>query len=286
MNLTKTFALGIAAIGFCSTSQAAIIELKMSAPIWGDINLGNGTTHTTVRPFMQSQDIGQFVIRYDTATAAATTYPQSTSYNGAVTYFNFSLIRGGTELYSGTSTGNFGIVNVSNGGVDNISFALFSDYDRYNDVVAGTVPNISTIMPDLSPVYDTNKPNGYGDLFFNYFKLQFHAVDGSLWSDTDLPDMDDLTLAGGASPFVPRYGNTPWSGQWEFREHAPSTNLGIIGTFGAGTYRDDYPVTISVRELKDSNSTVPDASKTGLLLSIGLLSIVAVRRKTNKFARS
>ncbi|WP_133162346.1 VPLPA-CTERM sorting domain-containing protein [Hyphococcus luteus] len=263
-------ALGVAALS--GAAHASIVELKMTTSI-------NGTTHTTVHPYMAPGDTAMLTVRYDTEAGSPEAFGGGTLYKNAVTYFGFALERGGVETYSGSVSGNFGQIQVANGGAyDNMAFRIFDDQVNYpSGTRNGTIP-----AGDITPFLDTGDPV-YGDLFFRDFRMHFTMVDNTVIDSEALPTAADLVVAGGGSPFGPRIGNTAWSGFWEFENRLQV--LGGLGSFGPGAPRDgdDYQIDFSVREYTgDSVSEVPLPAALPLF-GFGLAGLgAALRRRKTK----
>jgi hypothetical protein len=250
----------------------------MSAPV-------NATTHTTIHPYMAPGDLATLTVRYDTDTPLSQTFGSASLYKNAITYFSFEVSRGGSQLYFGAVSGNFGQVDVfdtaTSGGHDRLTFRLFNDQVDYpSGTRNGTVP-----MGTLSPLYQTGDPL-YDEIAFRDFRMHFHMLDETVLSDEDLPTDQDLAVAGLSTPFVPVNGNTPWSGYWEFTN--PAVTLGRLGSFGPGTVRDasTYPLTTSVAPANGGGTgggttggsdAIPEPASLPLMLA-GLAGLAGIRR--------
>ncbi|WP_375204987.1 VPLPA-CTERM sorting domain-containing protein [Hyphococcus sp.] len=264
-------ALSAAAAVSVTASEAAIVELSMTAAV-------NNTTHTEVHPYLAPGDIATLTVRYDTDTAATGPHGTTTFYQNAITYFSFELERGGATTYSGSVSGNFGQVSVSNdtgpgGAYDAITFRIFDDVVDYpSGTRTGTTP-----APDLA-LMPTGDPI-YGDLLFHDFRMHFLTVDNTVLSSEALPTLADLAIAGGGSPFAPRSGNTPWSGDYQSENWTQV--LGGFGTFGPGTYRDSspYDIDFTVREYIDSDVSEVPLPAAAPLFGLGLAGFAGLRRR-------
>lgn len=243
----------------------------MSSPV-------NATTHATVHPYMQPGDIATLTVRYDTEASSSGAFGSSTLYKNAITYFGFALERGGVTTYSGSVSGNFGQISVSdNSGAspefDNITFRIFDDWADYP---SGT-RNGTNSAPPILPLYATGDPT-YGDLFFRDFRMHFLTIDNTVLASEALPTLSDLTVMGGGSPFGPYNGNTPWSGFWEFENR--TSVLGGLGSFGPGAPRDGepYEISFSVREYAGDVSEAPLPASLPLFAA-GLAGLGVIRKR-------
>ncbi|WP_321395971.1 PEP-CTERM sorting domain-containing protein [Emcibacter sp.] len=239
-------------------AEASIIEIKMSSPVF---SVGNAP-YMSGNPYVNPGDVAHFTIQYDTDTAVSGTQEFAASstayYNGAVTYFGFDLERAGSTVYSGSTSGHFGRLKVTNDKplagplyTDFMIIDLFTDDDRYN--FHGTAPRdpALTEMPPLPLLASGDAANG--DILFEDFKLNLFSATRDLWPDTNLPDIDDLA----GTPFVSKFGNTPWGAHAIYPDSSNPFFSQIGFGFGAETPRDDSPtgLTYSIREVSGGGQT-------------------------------
>ena len=267
-------ACGVAIAMSMSAGEAAIIELNMSAAV-------KNTAHTEVNPYLAPGDIATLTVRYDTETTSSGAFGASTLYKNAITYFGFELERGGVTTYSGSVSGNFGQISVTDNsgaspGFDTITFRIF---DTLADYPSGT--RTGTNLPADLPLLPTGDA-AYGDLLFHDFLMHFLTVDNTVLSSEGLPTLADLTIAGADSPFGPHNGNTPWSGAYQSENYTQV--LGGFGTFGPGTYRDNspYDVSFSVREYMDGGVSEVPLPAAAPLFGLGLAGLAGFRRRAGK----
>jgi hypothetical protein len=253
--------------------HAGIIEFNMTSTVEYAANPASAATPY----FLAIGDSVALTMRYDSTAPGVIESPFSKTYANAITYFGLTISRGGTDLYSGAVTGNFGQVRVENrtaaGYYDRIDFNVFSDPATYHYMA----PPGTNAMPWL-PAHNGQGDTGYGAMIFHFFRIAFTTTDQTVLASTDLP-----ADAGWSSLLSPQPWVAPWGVYWQFeRPQSYWPNQIVFGTFGRS--HGGSETTMGVREYVPAlpggggSAPVPEHGPGAVAAGLAIACLAAVRR--------